>query len=76
MAKVRQRHYSVGADLAETSLENLKNRHSLSDEIHSNLELAAEIRHQGDEMAAGFINNVTMEADLLALMHKLILKSV
>ena len=76
MAKVRQRHYSVGADLAETSLENLKNRHSLSDEIHSNLELAAEIRHQSDEMAAGFINNVTMEADLLALLHKLILKSV
>ena len=69
-----ERRPSVGADLMETSLENLKKKHTLSDEVHSNLELATEIRHQSDEMAARFINNVTLEADLLALMHKLIMQ--
>ena len=71
-----ERRPSVGAILAETSLENLKKKQTLSDEIHSNLELATEIRHQSNKMAARFINNVTIEADLLALMHKLIIKSV
>lgn len=64
----------LGADLAEISLENLKQRDSLGEAIHANLDLTAQIRHQSDQLAEQFIHNVTMEADLIAKIAKLINK--
>ena len=65
----------LGADLAEISLENLKQRNSLGEAIHENLDLTASLRHQSDRLAQQFINNVTMEADLIARVAKLIKKT-
>ena len=64
----------LGADLAEISLENLKQRDSLGEAIHANLDLTAQIRHQSDQLAEQFIHNVTMEADLIAQIAKIINK--